>query len=1020
MLSSIATHPRLFLPWQPVMASGASQVQTATHEPEYIELPEAHSYEELEKHASFAEIQSRFLSDIREMKQLAHFFVNHQYDESIDTFHDRLKSPPEHLKDSLLPLYRETRFQIHRLVKQLKDQQNDPNADSKNYIANLLHGCLNDIELCSAGVHSRFNECFLNLEALRGGLDGKLFEIRNELFHQFIQSFLFEQQMQGLIKLYRDMEVHHFNSLHNLFCEYLGLFPIVDRFAPANLSDSLSERFLSAAPLKINACTILRKLSSDWSDLFSATLQKIGVQAWETEVIDSGALKLERTSQLDSGFFQPVNELLKITGEQSLDLRVMIEETGDGCYHLRRYREKLLGWVVDHFGQSSAKVFTAIGGVDSSLYIGTIDEIFFWVFNHHQRLSKGQAYTFAAENHTTLTLAHLTSIDFVSWSEKTVYALLTQAMEQTNNARHIVSFFLQQATSEQLRKVPAVVLKTLSNQLSDKVIKNDNTFKEKLCQCVCDYVATNQADDNTLKWLLDTPLLKPVLLSLYQQFEMKADICAPDLTSSHISDFSFDEVKMLLDESQCGFLFKQALKLKQVETLSKLMLTGACDEVIGSLSDQQESLLAIFARAGNLPGLKYLWGWKISEINHKDAFGYTPLHQAARYGHAECVKELLRVPGIDVDEKTPEGFTPLNSAASEGHVECVRVLLSVCCIAVNEKNSDGLAPLNSAASKGHVECVKELLRASGIDVNEKTPEGFTSLNSAASKGHAACVKELLGAHGIAVNEKNDYGWTPLKSAASKGHAACVKELLDAHGIAVNEKNDYGWTPLNSAAAGGHVECVKALLRAPGIDVNEKNDSGWTPLNSAASAGHAECVKELLRAPGIDVNEKLPKGSTSLNRAAAGGHVECVKELLRAPGIDVNEKNYYGWTPLNSAASKGHAECVKELLDAHGIAVNEKNSDGWTPLYSAASAGHAECVKELLRAPGIDVSEKNDSGSTPLNRAAAGGHVECVKELLRAPGIDVSEKNDFGSTPLNSAASSRPRRVRQGVTEGPWN
>ncbi|USE38643.1 ankyrin repeat domain-containing protein [Endozoicomonas sp. SCSIO W0465] len=1014
-------------------------MQTTAHQPEYIELPEVHRYEELETHASFPEIKSRFLSDILEMKQQASHFVNHQYDESISTFYDKLQSPPEYLKDSLLPLYRETRFQIHQLVMQLKDQQNDPTVDNKDYIASVLHDCLNGIEYCPAGVHSRFSQSFLNLEASRAGLGGKLYKIRSELFHQFIQSFLLDQQREGLITLLPSMEIHWFNSFHNLLCEPLGLAPIVDPMAPNSLSDVLTRRFLSAAPLSVNACTILRKLSSEWSDQLSATLEKMGVQAWENEAIVPAELTSDRTGILESTLFKPVNHLLKTTEEQSLDIWAMIEETSNGNYHLGRYREKLLAWAAHHFSESSARVFTATPqGVDSLLYIGTINELFFWVFRHDQRLSAGQACSFAADNHTTLTLLYLTLIDFSTWPESTAYALLTQAMEQTDQAEHIALFFLQHTTIKQLGKTPAMV-KALANQLCDKLIKNDNIFKERLCQCVCDHFASDKTTiapgiaPGALDWLINTPLLKPVLLRLQQQ-GIDISPITKKLASWQISDFSHDDIKKLLPPNDCLQLFNQAFKLKQAETLSNLLLTGRCDQLTRRLNDEQETPMAFFARSGNLPGLEYLLELDNPEVNQKDIFGWTPLFSAARYGHTTCVKALLNAPGINVNKKNkhsltplncaaryghtecvkallaapgidvnpnPHGWTPLNSAARYGHAECVKALLAAPGIDVNGKQC-GWTPLNSAVRYGYTECVKVLLAAPGIDVNGKNKDGLTPLNCAARYGHTACVVALLAAPGINVNEKCRDGWMPLGCATREGHIECVRVLLAAPGIDVNEKDDFGWTPLTIAARYGHAECIRTLLAVPGIHVNQKDNGGWTSLTIAARYGHAECVMALLAAPGIDVNKETDNGWTPLNCAAGYGHAKCVSALLATPGINVNGKSISGWSALNSAAIEGRAECVKALLAASGIDINEKNNNGWTPLHCAASIGHTECVKALLAAPGIDINEKNNDGWTPLHCAASKGHTECVKALLAAPGIDINEKNDDDLTPLNCA------------------
>ncbi|MBO9481387.1 ankyrin repeat domain-containing protein [Salinisphaera sp. G21_0] len=938
----------LFQPWQPDTASEKPPIPTAAQQPEYIELPGVHCYEELETHAAFPEIKTRFLNDIEEMKQLVHPYVNHQYDISIDIFHEKLESPPEHLKNSLLALYRETRFQIRQLVIQLRDQQHDPNVDNQNYIAGILHDCLSDIQECPPGIHGRFTRSFLNLEASRGGLGGKLFKVRSELFDQFIQSFLLELQRERLVDISPGIEVHWEHSLHNLFCEPLGLPHIVDPLAPTNLGDDLTRRFLAAAPLSVNACTILRKLSSGWSDQLSATLKKLGVQAWETDVIAPFELTSDRTGTLESTLFKPVNHLLQTSGEQSLDLRAVIEETGNGNYYLGRYREKLLAWVANHFCESSAQVFATIpSAVDSAWHIGTINQLFFWVFNHDQYLPTGLSCTFDASNHTTLTLPHLMSIDFSTWPETTIYALLTQAMEQTDKAWHIASFFLQHTTIEQLGKIPAMVTRALANQLSDKLIKHDDTFKETLYQCVVDHFAsgTTFITPGVLDWLIDTPLLKPVLLGLQQQGINVLSITSR-LASWQVSDFSHEDIKKLLTPNDCRRLFKKALILRQAETLSNLLLTGHCDQLTSFLNDELGSPLACFASSGNLPGLEYLLKLGNPQVNQKNIDGSTPLHIAAENGHVAFVRALLAIDGIDVNVKDNDGLTPLHCAASQGYVVCVRPLLTADGIDVNVKDNDGLTPLHCAASQGHVVCVRPLLTADGIDVNVKDNYGLTPLHCAASQGHVVCVRPLLTADGIDVNVQNDDGYTPLYCAVAQGHAECIKALLTAEDIDVNVKSSSDFTPLHWAAIQGHAGCISALLTDDRIDINVTTEEGFTPLSCAVQFGHTECAMVLLDAKGIDVNMAPSGGFTALHWAAIKDNVECIALLLNATGIDVNAKTTKGFTPLHCAAQFGQAGSIKALLKAPGIIISIKSNGGLTPRDDARKEGHAECERLL--------------------------------------------------------------------------
>ncbi len=59
----------------------------------------------------------------------------------------------------------------------------------------------------------------------------------------------------------------------------------------------------------------------------------------------------------------------------------------------------------------------------------------------------------------------------------------------------------------------------------------------------------------------------------------------------------------------------------------------------------------------------------------EDSAGYTPLHYAARAGHAAIVRMLLDGGG-DVNARTRAGgATPLHRAANQGHLEVVRLLV---------------------------------------------------------------------------------------------------------------------------------------------------------------------------------------------------------------------------------------------------------------------------------------------------------------------------------------------------------
>lgn len=104
--------------------------------------------------------------------------------------------------------------------------------------------------------------------------------------------------------------------------------------------------------------------------------------------------------------------------------------------------------------------------------------------------------------------------------------------------------------------------------------------------------------------------------------------------------------------------------------------------------------------------------------------GFTALHLAAFFGHANIAAELLRG-GADVGavSRNPLGVQPLHSAAAGGHTDVVRVLLDHGADP-NARQEGGFAPIHSAAQHGNEE-LYDLLVAAGADPEAATDDGRT-------------------------------------------------------------------------------------------------------------------------------------------------------------------------------------------------------------------------------------------------------------------------------------------------------
>jgi ankyrin repeat protein len=94
--------------------------------------------------------------------------------------------------------------------------------------------------------------------------------------------------------------------------------------------------------------------------------------------------------------------------------------------------------------------------------------------------------------------------------------------------------------------------------------------------------------------------------------------------------------------------------------------------------------------------------------------GYTPLHYAARGGHADCVAFLLQA-NAPVRARTRGGATPLMRAAFAGHVDVCKLLLQAGS-AIGAQDTDGETALHKAAQQGHAAVLALLERHASAGV----------------------------------------------------------------------------------------------------------------------------------------------------------------------------------------------------------------------------------------------------------------------------------------------------------------
>lgn len=415
----------------------------------------------------------------------------------------------------------------------------------------------------------------------------------------------------------------------------------------------------------------------------------------------------------------------------------------------------------------------------------------------------------------------------------------------------------------------------------------------------------------------------------------------------------------------------------------------------------------VAVQCGSLRGAKLLIDANPECVHVLDGDGQGPAWLAARGGHADILRLLIK---HHVELNAPTGKShsyPIHQAAHNGHKKAVELLLQNGADP-DPVDVDGVTPLWLAAQEGHDEIVAMILgRESGdkkinLEV-EWEPNERRALHQAAQNGHLKAARLLL-AKGAAYDPLDSDGVTPLWLAAGKnGSADLVRELLKAGAKIDVQGYEKNRQPIHQAALYGQVEVARVLLDAGASPTPENDgfdDSEPSPFLLACGSGNVELVNLFLDR-GADV-QMVSGGKSALHFAAEEGVVQ-VGQILVDKGSDVNVRDSedVGWPPLMVAAHDGHLAFV-EFLIKNNADIDAEEEEGATSLWIAAQQGHADIVKCLLEA-GAKHLPTRPSGLRPIHRAAQNGHLACVKHLLKHSPDEIDKCSSSGFTALTFAA-----------------
>ena len=330
----------------------------------------------------------------------------------------------------------------------------------------------------------------------------------------------------------------------------------------------------------------------------------------------------------------------------------------------------------------------------------------------------------------------------------------------------------------------------------------------------------------------------------------------------------------------------------------------------------------IFERtiAGDAAGIATLLAADPALVHARNEHHHTPLHYAAREGHADEVQLLLEA-GAEPDcvvFPNKEITQPRTLAQARGHDEVVAVFDDWRVAQAPGATADGEA-LCEAARAGDSDQVRQLLAAGPDAIDHTDLDGYTALHWAADSGHLTVATELLD-QGANPNARDHNDLAPIHHALLRHPYSELKPSFALAGTLLARGADSDvWV----ASVLGDIPTLKAILRA---DPSQANADRRFPLTLAAQNGKLEAVKCLLEhgadpdAPTVDdPDNPHPYVSVGapLHSAVIGDHRDVIETLLEA-GATPNTTLMATPSATSQAYGSGQDEVANLLFSYGGI------------------------------------------------------------------------------------------------------
>jgi ankyrin repeat protein len=387
----------------------------------------------------------------------------------------------------------------------------------------------------------------------------------------------------------------------------------------------------------------------------------------------------------------------------------------------------------------------------------------------------------------------------------------------------------------------------------------------------------------------------------------------------------------------------------------------------------------------------------IINMTHGQEFDRTALMLAARLGHLEMIKTLLKHEDVDVDLQDVNGMTAVYLAVREDHYDIVQLLLDAQAGIDIVDFHAGRSPLRCAAERNLCEMV-DLLLQYNADPALKDREGGTAVLRAVNRGAKQALEKMME-YSFDLDCADEDGQSLLHGAARNGYHDIARLLLEDRspeekGLSPDIRDKYHMTPLHDASRHGDVAVVAVLLEH-GANASSEDKFDRTPFIIAWQYGHESIMRMLADSghqpqPNVSLNEEwLPVWSM-----AKRGLTDLIAHAIKTRDHDLHiPEPCTENSPLHCAVEKGDPDILSMLLGTKKLPVNKPNRFERTPLHVAALEGDYFATKCLIDL-GANVDQKDRWKDEALVLAQSNLHLEVMLALIEANALVDKKKIDL--------------------------